>query len=104
MLNDNNFYNVGYSCGICTSYVCDIINCNGCCCWSSCFDFGKCLYEIYIDLCCNTQCDYEYCLMYCSGCYDGYSDPNTMNTTMNPTINPTNTTNTFDTNIDDIIR
>jgi hypothetical protein len=91
-----NVYNFGYSCGLCTSYICNLINTDGCCwcCWTSCFNMGKCLHEMYVEICCTTTtCDYEYCLMYCSGCYDGYN-----NNTSEQSDNITMVTNTSDTN------
>lgn len=70
-----NVYNSGYSCGSCTSYICNIITCDGGCGYS-CFNFGRCLYDIYVHICCNISCDLEYCLIYFSGLYDGYNNNN----------------------------
>jgi hypothetical protein len=75
MLNEN-VYNSGYSCGYCSSYICNIITCD-CGCGYYCFNVGRCLYDICVHICCNITCDFEYCLIYFSGWYDGYNNNNT---------------------------
>lgn len=93
MLNES-VYNFGYSCGLCTSYICNLINSEWCCCcWNSCFNIGKCLYEMYVEICCNTTCDYEYCLMYCSGCYDGYNNTSEQSDNITTMVSTTNNNN-----------
>lgn len=66
-------YGTGYTCGSCISLVYGI-----CCCeWCyecSLFNTGRCIYDICVCVCCNWTCDYEYCLIYCSGVYDGLTN------------------------------
>ena len=66
-------YNAGYTCGTCIHYIYNIT----CCSWCqecSLFNIGRNIYDICLCCCCNWKCDYEYCLMYCSGCYDGVTN------------------------------
>jgi hypothetical protein len=67
-------YCLGYKCGMCMSYMYDIVCCTGCCQNCSLFNIGRGIYDIGTCICFNCTCDYEYCLMYCSGCYDGFNN------------------------------
>lgn len=63
-------YDSGYIGGTCMSFFYNIICCYGCS-GSSSFNIGQGIYDLCGGLCCNWTCDYEYCLLYCAGCYDG---------------------------------
>jgi hypothetical protein len=66
-------YGAGYTCGVCIYHMYNIL----CCTWCegcTLFNIGRNMYDICICLCCDWTCDYEYCLMYCSGCYDGLNN------------------------------
>ena len=93
--NTTNIYTIGYGCGHCGYYVCNFITYICCCCSSSSSNNNICIYDILDCLCFQWKCNYEYCLLCCAGCYNGYSHNKSTNVSIhNSIIVHTDTTQT----------
>lgn len=73
-------YNEGFCCGVMFHRICSVIQSIICCCVPSrqtCIDISGFCYECISDCCCCG--DYEYCLICCSGFYNGYTNDKSIN-------------------------